>query len=272
MSFIEGIFEGFAISDLLVGYGAILCILIALLYLLIGANYFLRKVTTNVSPVTASGFIQILESQIRSIKIQQTRRKEDTLTEIPQAVRYYMKKLSAMEISLLFGDIAQIPHPRGFDDVRRAVTIASALYGFPIPPILICFDSRTAQIYKFIKAEQELVIAKKEFMLEADISESILGFENYRKAYPTVSKTLAHFALEGRYPSFHVFWTTFKKNYKNSSLKINSPEVLRSIVTAYAASVALPVPREYIAMDRLAFSIVKAVEAANKAPPKLIVV
>lgn len=146
-------------------------------------------------------------------------------------------------------------------DAKRAITIASALYGFPIPGILLEVDERTAVLLSlFERSMRSMYVPRLKLSGErpaTDIfTDQQLLIAKYYKPFLIVNKIMMSIAAEKSYPGFAFFVDYFRDNAKLVTPREFTDNEIRSMVTAYASLTKTCVPYEYINVDDLAKKMV----------------
>lgn len=224
---------------------------------------FVKSITN-----TRTGLIALKESTFHSLRCSIELKDEI----FPFSLTPYMQKLNVIEITDI---VMRVYKERPIDhdelrDVCRAVTIASAMFGFEIPLLLLALDNRTLQFYHSFKYTQQLRAVPNAFQYEETRQQQIEDYQRnnsvqpYYELFPIVSKAILYACVNGNYVGFTCYSSIFNRmNDSVFSRKLSHDEI-RSVTTAFAALTFMQIPLSYVSLDNLALSLI---QQANPAKP-----
>jgi hypothetical protein len=182
------------------------------------------------------------------------------------------KDLSRLSLAELYGSTESTA------DVRRAVSVAAALYGFAIPHRCVLLDERTAAF--LVAARRDLALTYVSPVRPAGLEDKTviansttltdLNIARYTSQLQIVASTLIHFAQQGAYPLFEAYVQTLNLNMKQSVRGTYSHDEIRSMASAYSILTFSRIPRSYAIVDARTYAIVSRVAQASTRPLRLV--
>lgn len=185
----------------------------------------------------------------------------------PAHLNRYIKSYKPQELArYMLDNVVKEPSLYRYD-VHRALTIAAALFDQTLPASLFLLDSRTAALWQALKKDLKCVFVLNErtageddekFQLFDSKIMTEIALARYTAQLQKLATLLLHFANQGSYPSFEVFYKTFELNVQKLHRDNNfTQDELKSMVSALAILTCSQIPRSYIRVDSITQAIVE---------------
>lgn len=210
-----------------------------------------------------TGLIALKEKHLAAFIVDPEEQKK--VEVFPFSLTPFMQKLNVIEVGQEMMKVyTNKEDSESLRDICRAITIASALYGFEIPLLLLAFDKRTIALYQsFLFTQQLREIPKmiehseeKEKELQAFI-EQHGNCRQYIQLFPVAAKALLYASSNGHYAGFPCYSSAFNRMNDTYFDKKFSHEEIRSVTTAFAAVTFMQIPLSYISLDNLTYALLR---------------
>lgn len=200
----------------------------------------------------------IIVSEKRIIKTTKQSKNIEKLTGFPFNLDMYIREPSSDIISTMLIETLSVEKTNDIYDIYRCITISSVLFNTHIPLHLICIDTRTKELYNYLKTELDLKYVvvmdrHKEKIKEAVINDFINTEALNNKYHYRVSKVgqiILDYSDKGSFPGINEL--TRKVNLLLSDDEQLTVIETKSLATAFSAITMIKIPHVYINCDMLA--------------------
>jgi hypothetical protein len=197
---------------------------------------------------------------------------------LPDHVQLVLRKQTAGDLGRACFELIDPDKARNSVELKRAMTVAAALYNFQLPWRLVLLDEITAAYLQCALYDLETVYvdpSSLENVVDYHVAESVtltnLGVSRYTSKLSLVGGVLLILANNPHYPAMKSFVKVFNQNLKKDLRNTFTEDEVRSMVTAYSVLTSTRIPRSYILLDAVTKAIIANPTPASRPVPKEVI-